>query len=140
MPWFGKGSVIALKPDGAGVLSPANVAFKISKNGPSKPSPLLVKDLLYFVDDNGIASCVDATTGAEVWKQRLTGNFSAAPTYGDEKIYFSGEDGTTTVVAFGREFKKLSENKLEDGFMATAAVSGKAMFLRSKSALYRVEE
>jgi outer membrane protein assembly factor BamB len=139
-PGFGKGAVVALRSDGEGPLGQEHAAFRITKNGPNKPSPLLVGGLLYFVDDNGIASCVDAKTGADVWRQRLRGNFSAAPLYGDGKVYFFGEDGTTTVIAAGREFKKLAENKLDDGFMATAAVSGKALFLRSKSALYRVEE
>ena len=139
-PGFGRGALMAVRPDGQGTLGPANVAFRITKNAPMKPSPLLVGDLLYFVDDAGIASSVDAKTGADVWRQRLKGNFSAAPLFGDGKIYFFGEDGTTTVVAPGREFKKLAENKLDDGFMATAAVSGRALFLRSKSALYRVEE
>jgi outer membrane protein assembly factor BamB len=139
-PGFGKGAVLAIRPDGEGPLGQEHVAFRVTRNGPNKPSPLLVGDLLYFVDDNGIASCVDAGTGAQVWRQRLRGNFSAAPLYGDGKVYFFGEDGTTTVIAAGREFKKLAENKLADGFMATAAVSGKALYLRSKAALYRIEE
>ena len=139
-PGFGKGAVVAIRPDGTGTLGPDHVAFRITKNAPNKPSPLLVGDLLYFVDDGGIASCVDAKTGADVWRQRLKGNFSAAPLYGDGKIYFFGEDGTTTIAAPGREFKKLAENKLEDGFMATAAVTGRSLILRSKSALYRIEE
>lgn len=139
-PGFGKGAVLGVKPNGEGVLGPDHVVFKITKNGPSKPSPVLVGDLLYFVDDGGFASCVDAKNGNEVWRQRIPGNYSAAPLYGDGKIYFSAEDGLTTVVEPGREFKKLAENKLDDGFRATIAVSGKALFLRTLSNLYRVEQ
>jgi outer membrane protein assembly factor BamB len=145
-PGFGKGAILAIRPDGNGMLPKTSIAFEITKNGPSKPSPLLVGDLLYFVDDGGWASCVDAKTGAEVWRQRLKGNFSAAPLYGDGKVYFSGEDGTTTVVAAGREFKVLAENQLDasaggpGGLRATIAVSGKALFVRSPTHLYRIEE
>jgi len=60
--------------------------------------------------------------------------------FAEGRIYCLDEQGTTTVLAPGKKFEKLAENKLDDGFMATAAVSGRAMFLRSKAALYRVEE
>ena len=96
--------------------------------------------LVYFVDDGGIASCVESKTGKDVWRQRIGGNYSASPLYADGRIYFFSEDGTTTVIAPGREFKKLAENKLDGGFMASPAVSGKALILRTKTHLYRVEQ
>jgi outer membrane protein assembly factor BamB len=139
-PGFGKGAVFAVRPDGQGVLGADHIAWKITKNAPDKQSPLLVGDLLYFIDGSGIASCADAKTGADVWRQRLAPNFSAAPLYGDGKVYFFGDDGTTSVVAAGREFKKLAANKLDAGFKATGAVSGRALYLRTLGAVYRVEE
>jgi outer membrane protein assembly factor BamB len=101
-----------------------------------------VGDLLYFVDDaTGFTTCVEAASGKEVWRERLAGKaFSAAPLYGDDKLYFSGEDGTTTVLRAGRTFKRLAENKLDDGIRATIAVSGKALFLRTQTNVYRIEE
>jgi outer membrane protein assembly factor BamB len=123
-----------------GVLGNDHVAFKLTRNAPNKQSPLLVGDLLYFIDDGGIASCVEAKTGKDVWRERLKPNFSAAPLAGDGKVYFFGDDGTTSVVAAGREFKKLAENKLADPFKATGAVSGKSLYLRTITSLYRVEE
>ena len=141
-PGFGTAGLYALKPDGQGTLGADHVAFKITKNAPNKPSPLLVGDLLFFVSDGGFASCVDAKTGAEHWRERIKGNFSAAPLFGDGKVYFFGEDGTTTVVAPDKQFKKLAENKLTetDRTMASPAVSGKALYIRSGTALYRIEE
>jgi outer membrane protein assembly factor BamB len=132
--------VLAVRPDGQGVLRPDHIAWKITKNAPDKQSPLLVGDLLYFIDGSGIASCADAKTGADVWRQRLAPNFSAAPLYGDGKVYFFGDDGTTSVVAAGREFKKLAANKLDAGFKATGAVSGRSIYLRTLGAVYRIEE
>jgi outer membrane protein assembly factor BamB len=139
-PGFGKGAVFAVRPDGTGVLGTDHIAFRITKNAPDKQSPLLVGDLLYFIDATGWATCVDGKSGEEVWRQRLPANFSAAPLYGDGKIYFCADDGTTTVVAEGREFKKLAANKLEEGFRASPAVSGKALYLRTHTHLYRIEE
>jgi outer membrane protein assembly factor BamB len=100
---------------------------------------LLVDDLIYMVDEGGMASCVEAKTGKEVWKQRIKDNYSASPLYADGRIYFFSEKGTSAVIQPGREFKLLAENELGDGFMASPAVSGNALFLRSKSHLYRVE-
>ena len=100
---------------------------------------MLVEDLLYMVDDNGMASCLEAKTGKDLWRQRLKGNYSASPLYADGKVYFLSDGGHATVLQHGREFKKLAENDLGDGFLASPAVSGDALFLRSRSALYRIE-
>ena len=88
----------------------------------------------------GVASCVEAKTGAEVWRERIGGDCSASPVYADGRIYFFNEVGKATVVEAGRQFKVLAENKLEDGFMASPAIAGKALYLRTKTHLYRIEE
>lgn len=136
-----QGQLWAIHPEGSGVLSEANVAWKNKQNIPTRSSPVLVDGLLYLNDDNGIASCIDAKTGKQVWRQRLGGKaYSASPLYAAGRIYFFSEDGKTTIIAPGREFKKLAENTLGDGFMACPAVVGKALILRSRTALYRIEE
>ncbi len=137
---FSKGQLLALKPEGQGDVTEKNLVWKLAKGAPNKPSPLLIGDLIYLINDAGIALCLNAKTGAEIWTERVGGNFSASPIAADGKIYFCNEEGKTIVVAPGREFKKLAENKLEDGFMASPAVVGKALFLRTKTALYRIEQ
>ena len=102
------------------------------------PSPLLVGDELYVVSDTGIAPVVDATTGAIHWQQRLGGNFSASPVFADGRIYFLGEDGVATVIAPGREFKRLATNTLDGATLASMAVSGGSIFIRSATHLYRI--
>lgn len=139
-PGFGKSEVMAVRPDGHGVLGPENIAFSVNKNAPDKQSPLLWENELYFIDGSGFASCVDAKTGKEYWRQRLVSNFSTAPVYGDGKVYFCGDDGTVSVVAAGREFKKLAANKLDAAFHASPAISGKAIYFRTDASLYRIEE
>jgi|SRR5215207_3862509 len=99
---------------------------------------LLVDDLLYAIDDGGIASCLEAKSGKEVWRERLGGNFSASPIEAGARLYFASEEGKVVVLAAGREFKKLGENQLGDGFMASPAVSGGSVYLRSRTHLYRV--
>ena len=93
-----------------------------------------------MVDDGGVATCVEAKTGKEVWKERLGGNYSASPIYCGGKVYFFDQDGKATVIKASREYQVMAVNRLEDGFMASPAVSGRALFLRTKSALYRIED
>jgi outer membrane protein assembly factor BamB len=79
-------------------------------------------------------------TGEVVWTQRIGGNFSASPIHADGRIYACNEEGKVTALATGREFKVLGESQLEAGCMASPAVSGKALFVRTRTHLYRVEQ
>ena len=115
------------------------VVWRGKKNVPKKPSLLLVNDLLFGIDDNGVATCWKAKTGEALWNERIGGNYSASPLAAAGRIYFFSEEGKTTVVVSEREFKKLAENQLEGGFMASPAVSGRALFLRTRTHLYRIE-
>ena len=141
---FSKGQLLAVKLPSASsapaVLPESALAWRSKRSVPNKPSLLLIGDLLYMIDDGGIMSCVEAKTGTAVWTQRVQGNYSASPIYADGRIYVCSEEGKVAVIAAGREFKLLAENQLPGGFMASPAVSGKALFLRTKTDLYRVEE
>jgi outer membrane protein assembly factor BamB len=138
---FGAADLMAVRPDGEGDVTATHVVWVAKKSIGSKPSQVLVGDLIFNVDDNpGVASCIDAKTGQELWSRRLSGEYSASPLYADGKIYYLGQDGTATVVKADREYVELAKNNLDDGFMASPAVTGKALILRTKSALYRVEE
>ncbi|MCZ6795603.1 MAG: PQQ-binding-like beta-propeller repeat protein [Planctomycetota bacterium] len=136
---FGKARLLAVRPDGEGDVSDSHIAWTLRKGVGSKPSPLLVGDLLFLVDDGGVASCVEARTGKHVWTERLGGNFSASPVQAEGRIYFSSHEGVTTVIRPRREFEKLAENQLDDGFMSSPAIAGRALFLRTRSHLYRIE-
>jgi outer membrane protein assembly factor BamB len=137
---FGKADLLAVRPDGEGDVTTTHVVWTAKKTIGSKPSQVLTGDLIFNVHDGGVASCLDAKTGEELWTKRLSGAYSASPLAADGKIYFLGEDGSATVVKASREYVELAKNTLDDGFMASPAVTGKALILRTKSALYRVEE
>jgi outer membrane protein assembly factor BamB len=139
-PMGSGGELLAVRPDGRGVVTDTHVAWRCKRGVPRRPSLLLVDDLLFMVDDGGVASCLEAKTGKEVWKERLGGNHSASPIYCGGKIFFLDQDGKATVIQAAREYKVLAVNRLEDGFMASPAVSGNALFLRGKTSLYRIED
>jgi len=138
---FGKADLLAVRPDGEGDVTTTHIVWKATQKIGSKPSQVLVGDLIFNVHDDGVASCLDAKTGEERWSKRLGGKFSASPLYADGKIYFCGDDNhTTTVVRAAAQYDELASNEFADGFMASPAVTGKALILRTRSAIYRVEE
>jgi len=77
-----KGEMWAIKPGGLGVVTDTHVVWKATRNVPNRPSPVLAGDLLFMLNqDGGIATCLEAKTGKEIWSERLpgTGNYSASP-------------------------------------------------------------
>jgi outer membrane protein assembly factor BamB len=138
-----KGELWAVKIGGKGIITDTHVAWKFTTNVPNRPSPVLVGDLLFMVhQDTGVVSCLDARTGELVWRERLpgAGNHSASPIFAEGRLYFFNENGHCPVIEAGRQFKVLAENKLDAGFMASPAVAGNALFVRSKTHLYRLEQ
>jgi outer membrane protein assembly factor BamB len=135
---FQEPSLLAVRVDGRGDVTKSHVAWSLKRGVPLTPSPLLVGEELYMINDGGIASCVDAKTGTELWRARINGNFSASPIYADGRIYFLSEEGLTVVVAPGKKFQALATNQLDGETLASMAVSGGSIFIRSRTHLYRL--
>ena len=93
-----------------------------------------------MVSDNGILTCLDAKTGKETWSERIPGAYSASPVYGDGRIYLFSEQGETIVIKPDNKLNTLATNILNNGFMSSPAIAGKAFFLRTKKHLYRIED
>lgn len=130
----------AVKPDGRGDVTATHVAWTVKKGVPRNASPLLVGDALYLVTDGGLLSCLDAKTGAERWNENLGGAYSASPIYANGLIYLLAEDGTATVFRPGAGYEPVAKNKLNEKTLASYAVDGDALFVRSEKALYRIEK
>ncbi len=135
---FQQPTLIAVRPDGTGDVSKTHVGWTLRRGAPLTPSPLIVGDELFIVSDAGIATCLDAATGTVHWQQRLNGTFSASPVFADGRIYFLAEDGVATVIAPGREFRKLATNALDGATLASMAVAGGSIYIRSATHLYRI--
>lgn len=130
----------AVKLGGTGDITDTHVAWKIAKGAPRNASPLIVGDEIYIINDNGIATCLDAKTGEQHWQQRVGGDFSASPLYADGRIYLLNETGKTTVIAPGKEYKMLAENELPGRTLASISAAHGALFLRTDTALYRLQK
>jgi outer membrane protein assembly factor BamB len=147
-PIFGHGLVfltsghtahlLAVRQGGSGDVTADGVVWQAIRNVPTRPSLLLVGDLLFMVGDKGIASCLEAKTGKQLWSERLGSVFSASPTLAAGNIYFADEEGKTHVVAAEPTFKVLATNKLDDGCMASPAFVDDMLYLRTRTHLYSI--
>ncbi|HRQ89677.1 MAG TPA: PQQ-binding-like beta-propeller repeat protein, partial [Bacteroidia bacterium] len=111
---FARASLFAVRADGTGDVTDTHLVWKDDKTVPKESSPILVGDWIFFNDDKGILSCLDAATGEERYRERLDGRggYSASPVYAGGHLYFHNGDGMTTVVKPGDTFQKVAENQL----------------------------
>ncbi|MBD3674982.1 MAG: PQQ-like beta-propeller repeat protein [Planctomycetaceae bacterium] len=135
---FGKAKLISVKEGGHGDITDTHVNWIQAKSVPSKPTPILVNGLIFMIHDQGVATCLDAETGEIVWQERVSGNYSSSPLYANGNIYVFAQDGKATVFKAAREFQIVAENQLDSGFMASPAVVGDDLVLRTETHLYRI--
>lgn len=122
---------------GRGDITKSHLAFQF-QNGPDVPTPVTDGKYFYSINDKGIAYCLDAKTGAQIYGgQRLQpGTYSASPVLADGKIYITNEEGLTTVLRAGPKFEILAENALNDYCLSSPAISDGQIFLRTTGHVY----
>jgi outer membrane protein assembly factor BamB len=135
----GKTELWGVRLGGQGDVTDTHVAWKWEKSAAKTASPVIVDDLLYMVNDDSTVTCLEVATGQLVWRERIGGNFAASPIVADGRIYFPNQQGKTTVLKPGRTFAPIATNTLDIGCMASPAVDGKALYLRTKTHIYRIE-
>lgn len=132
-----RGHLLAVKLEGnRGDRPPEDVVWRHTKGTPDTPCPVVTAGLVFIVSDNGIATALDAATGAPRWTERLEGDYRASPIAAEGRVYFTSQTGVTTVVAAAPELKKLARAALDDEVIASPAISGGRIFVRGKKQLY----
>ena len=117
------------------------IQWRYSKGVSTMSSLLLIGNELYFVSDSGgIFTCLDASTGREHYRERLGGNHSSSPIFADGRIYLASREGVTSVIQPGVAFQLISHNKLAGKIMASPAAVDTALFVRTDTAMYRIEQ
>ncbi|MFM9030174.1 MAG: PQQ-binding-like beta-propeller repeat protein [Opitutaceae bacterium] len=136
---YNRADLLAIRVDGAtGDLTDTHIAWRTTKGAPLTPSTGVVGDELYAVSDMGVATCFDARTGTVHWQEKLEAGYSASPLAAAGRVYFQSESGVSTVVAAGKEFRRLAQNALGERTLASLAVAEGTFLLRSENALYRI--
>jgi len=119
--------------------SDGTLAWQVNRGSPYTSTPLVHEGLIYIVTDNGILSTYQVTDGRRVYQQRLSpgaGGFSASPVAADGRLYLASEDGKVFVVRTGRTFELLAANDMNEVCMATPALSGDLLIIRTQNHLY----
>jgi outer membrane protein assembly factor BamB len=113
-----------------------SLAWEKERGVPYVPCPLGWGEHFYFVNDTGIASCLVAATGQQVWSERIGGNMTASPVLIDGKVFAPSEDGRVYVFAASPKFELLAKNALGEPIVATPAVANGRLYVRGKSHLF----
>jgi hypothetical protein len=143
--------VYAIRPGAKGDISLVSgttenqsIAWCQRRAGPYHPTPVVWGDYLYVLYDRGFLGCWEAKTGKEVYASKRLGNgasaFTASPWAYDDKIFCLSEEGETFVVRAGADFAILGRNRLGEMALATPAVAGGSLFLRTQSHLYCIRQ
>jgi len=133
------GNVLAaVRPGGRGDVTDSHVAWRVPQAAPYVSSPIVYGEYVYVVKGGGIVSCFEAATGKQIWRQRIagSGNYSASPIAGDGRLYFASDRGEVTVLAAGRQPKVLGRTSLGERCLATPAIAGGKLYVRTEGNLY----
>ena len=128
-----------MKPDYVSDSHEAQVHFKTTRNVPHCPTPLALDDKLYCWTDRGILACLDLSDGSQEWLTRVGGEFFASPIAVNDRILAIDRNGTMVVITGGDQYKELGRSELEDGVMATPALTKDAVFVRTENRLTRFD-
>ncbi|MFN0052233.1 MAG: PQQ-binding-like beta-propeller repeat protein [Planctomycetales bacterium] len=132
--------LLAIRIDGHGDVTDTHVTWRLKKQVPAMPSPVLVDRVVYIVSDQGVVTCADAASGEVRFQKRVGGNYSASPLVADSKLLFANRDGEVTVVQASATWQELGKNRVDGELMSSPAVWNDSLILRTGTHLYRISE
>lgn len=138
---FERTTLRTVRLGGKGDVTETHIAWEQRKGVPTMSSLLYAEPYVYAVTDGGIVTCFNKDDGEIVYQERIGGRHSASPVLIDNKIYFLSEEGETTIIPAGPEFKILAQNRLNDETTrASIAVSQGNLFIRTQNTLFCIGE
>jgi outer membrane protein assembly factor BamB len=136
---YRSGPYMAVRPGGRGDVGASHVVWQAATGAPYISSLVYDGGLIYMASDVGGVTVLDAATGQRIWQQRIEGVFSASPVAGDGKVYFTSESGDVIVIRSGRQPEILARNSIGERLIASPAIAGGQLFLRSDDRLIAVK-
>lgn len=135
--WLGQAeNTAAVRPAADG--RSAEQVFRVDRGAPLTTTPVVHRGLLFLWADNGIVTCVEATTGDVHWKKRIGGTWYGSPVAAGEAIYCLSTAGECVVLAASREYQLLARNPLGEASHSTPAIAGDRLYLRTFGHLMRL--
>jgi outer membrane protein assembly factor BamB len=142
--------LFALRPGAAGDISLGKdqstndyVVWSQPRAGTYLPSSLAYEGAVYALTETGILSRFDAKTGKLIYKTRIdpaATAFTTSPWAYNGKLYCLSEEGQTFVISTGEEFKLLHVNTLDDFTLASPALVGERLLIRTEHRLYSIRQ
>ena len=133
---WGDPAIRAIRPGAAGNPAAAKIVWESKKAVPMVPSFVYADGLLFTINESGVAQCLDAPTGKQLWQQRIGGHHSASPICADGRVYFLSEAGDSTIIAADRQYKLIAKNTIGEKCQASYAVSHGQIFIRTEGNLF----
>lgn len=130
--------LLAVDPTGTGDITKTHVPWEVDVDVPQISTPVIVDSLIYMVHERGSVTCLNAKTGAVVWKEKLKDQFNASALYASGNIYLFSLKGKTYVIKPGLTFQLIAENQLEGMVKATPAFVRDNIIFRTDKFLYRI--
>ena len=129
---------MAIRPGGRGDIAASHVLWRVASGAPYISSLVYYDGLIYMMGDVGVLTVTDAKSGERVFQERIGGVYSASPVAADGKIYLLSEDGETVVISAGRTPRVLARNRLSARQLASPAIAGSRIFIRSDAELFAI--
>lgn len=134
-----RNALLAVRPGGQGDVTETSVVWSFERGLPYCPSPLFYRGRLYLVKNGGLASCFDGETGKVVFQEErigALGDYYASPIAADGKVLMISQPGTAVVLRDGEQLDIIAHNKLGESVMATPAVIGRTVYVRTDGHLW----
>ncbi len=135
----GNGPIFAIRPDGSGDVTETHVTWRHPTGGPYVPTGVYHNGRYFSIADGGVLTCYRPGDGHLLWRARLRGAFSASLVAASGRIYAVSERGDVYVLAAGDQYELLAVNRMQERCLATPAVSGTRLYVRSEDRLHCIE-
>ncbi len=118
-----------------------HVAWYDWRGGVYLSTPVIYADQLYVLTDKGVVSRYDARTGELGYRERLAATtFTASPWAYNGRVFFLSEEGDTYVIGSGGEYQLLAVNALEEYALASPAIVGDRLLLRTQHHIWSLRD
>jgi len=130
--------LVAVRPGSKAKGLAPSLAYELKKSVPYTPTPLEKDGLLFLCSEIGVATCLRAATGEQVWQERLGDNFYGSFVWADGRLYIMSRKGTAYVLEAAEKYELLASNPLGEGSHATPAIADGVLYLRTFSHLIAI--
>ena len=127
---------VELGKETRGDVTETHVRWNREQGNSDLASPLVIGDRVFMITNTGVAVCLNAATGEEIWKDRVGGTFTASPITANGLIYFCNEEGDLIVIRAADQFELVARNRLKEGMRASPSVANGCLYLRTFGHLY----